>query len=428
MDQAKARPSMGRWYILILISLMYLITYLDRVNISTAAPVISKEFGFDKITMGVIFSAFVWAYALFQVPGGWVSDRFGPRKVLTTIVAYWSVMTAATAIATGATSFIVLRFLFGVGEGGAFPGATRAMQMWYPKHERGFVQGITHSASRLGAAIAPPLVVLIITTLGWRSVFYICGAVGLVWSVLWYFAYRDLPEDHVLVNADELKYIRGTDAQGNAISVKTDKKPSVPWGTMLRSPNMWAIMCAYFTYVYCLWIFLSWLPSYLVEFRHFTLIKVGLFASLPLWAGVVGDTVGGLATDWLLAKTGNIKVRPTDSCYHRHAGLRGFHRARRDDRECLYGSLLPDRVNVLSRMYDRSFLGGAHGYWRRALRDGIWDDEHGRKYRRRVVAAGLWRSRSVRVVAGAIYCCRQLARLRCHSMGFLAGSQRLGCR
>ena len=307
MQQPKARPSMGRWYILVLISLMYLITYLDRVNISTAAPAISKEFGFDKITMGVIFSAFVWAYALFQVPGGWIGDRFGPRKVLTVIVGYWSVMTAATAWATGATSFVVLRFLFGIGEGGAFPGATRAMQLWYPKHERGFVQGITHSASRLGAAIAPPLVVLIVTTLGWRSVFYICGAVGLVWSILWYFAYRDLPEEHALVNADELKTIRGTDAQGNPLKANISKKPTVPWGTMLRSPNMWAIMCAYFTYVYCLWIFLSWLPSYLVEFRHFTLIKVGIFASLPLWAGVIGDTVGGLATDWLLAKTGNIK-------------------------------------------------------------------------------------------------------------------------
>src|ERR1039458_7850189 len=180
MEQPTTRRSKGRWYILGLISLMYLITYLDRVNISTAAPEISKEFGFDKITMGVIFSAFVWAYALFQVPGGWVSDRFGPRKVLTTIVTYWSVMTAATAVASGATSFVALRFLFGVGEGGAFPGATRAMQLWYPKHERGFVQGITHSASRLGAAIAPPLVVLIMTTLGWRSVFYICGAVGFV--------------------------------------------------------------------------------------------------------------------------------------------------------------------------------------------------------------------------------------------------------
>ncbi len=308
MEPQQTRRSKGRWYILALISVMYLITYLDRVNISTAAPVISKEFGFDKITMGVIFSAFVWAYAMFQVPGGWLGDRFGARNVLTIIVSYWSIMTAATAFATGATSFVVLRFLFGVGEGGAFPGATRAMQLWYPRHERGFVQGVTHSASRLGAAIAPPIVVLIMTALGWRSVFYICGAIGFVWSVLWYLAYRDLPEDHALVNADELKYIRGIDENGNVKRADLEKKASVPWGTLLRSPNMWAIMCAYFTYVYCLWIFLSWLPSYLVEFRHFTLLKVGFLASLPLWAGVVGDTVGGLATDWLLAKTGSIKL------------------------------------------------------------------------------------------------------------------------
>ena len=155
------QPSRGRWYILLMISVMYLITYLDRVNIATAAPQISKEFGFDNITMGYIFSAFVLAYALFQVPGGWLSDRFGARTVLATIVAYWSIMTAATGLAFSATSFIVLRFLFGVGEAGAFPGATRAMQLWYPRSERGFVQGITHSASRAGAAIAPPLVLLI---------------------------------------------------------------------------------------------------------------------------------------------------------------------------------------------------------------------------------------------------------------------------
>jgi D-galactonate transporter len=298
---------MGRWYILALISLMYLVTYLDRVNISTAAPVISKEFGFDKITMGVIFSAFGWAYAMFQVPGGWLGDRFGARNVLTVIVGYWSAMTAATAVAGGATSFMVLRFLFGMGEAGAFPVATRAMQLWYPRHERGFVQGVTHSASRLGAAIAPPIVVLIMTTLGWRSVFYICGAVGILWSVLWYFAYRDLPEEHALVNEAELKYIRGVDEKGNAKLADVAKKPKVPWSMMLKSPNMWAIMLAYFTYVYCLWIFLSWLPSYLVEFRHFTLLKVGFLASLPLVAGVVGDTVGGLTTDRLLAKTGNFK-------------------------------------------------------------------------------------------------------------------------
>lgn len=116
-----ARPSRGRWYVLLLISAMYLITYLDRVNISTAAPLISKEFGFDKVTMGVIFSAFVWAYAMFQVPGGWLSDRLGARGVLGGIVTYWSVMTAATAAAFGSVSFIVVRFLFGVGEAGAFP-------------------------------------------------------------------------------------------------------------------------------------------------------------------------------------------------------------------------------------------------------------------------------------------------------------------
>jgi len=302
------RRSSGRWYILVLICVMYLITYLDRVNISTAAPVISKEFGFDRITMGVIFSAFVWAYAIFQVPGGWLSDRFGARPVLATIVAYWSVMTAATAAATGALSFIVIRFLFGVGEAGAFPGATRAMQLWYPRSERGFVQGITHSASRLGAAIAPPLVVLIMTNLGWRSVFYICGAAGLVWAVWWSISYRNLPEEHGMVNRAELGHIRGIDEKGQVKEAYIEKKAaSVPWGTLLKSPNMWAIMCAYFTYVYCLWIFLSWLPSYLVDFRHFTLLKVGIFASLPLFAGVIGDTVGGLATDWLLKTTGNTK-------------------------------------------------------------------------------------------------------------------------
>src|SRR6516164_8953814 len=168
-DAAAVRASRGRWYVLLMISAMYLITYLDRVNISTAAPLISKEYGFDKITMGFIFSAFVWAYAAFQVPGGWLSDKFGARGVLGGIVTYWSIMTAATAGAFNAVSFIVVRFLFGVGEAGAFPGATRAMQLWYPPSERGFVQGITHSASRFGAAIAPPFVVLIMSQFGWRE-------------------------------------------------------------------------------------------------------------------------------------------------------------------------------------------------------------------------------------------------------------------
>ncbi len=309
-DAAHERPSRGRWYILLLISVMYLITYLDRVNISTAAPQISKEFGFDKVTMGVIFSAFVWAYALFQVPGGWLSDRFGARKRVDgrrhLLVDHdrrnrrslqrharssWFDSCSASA------------------KPAAFPGATRAMQLWYPQRERGFVQGITHSASRFGAAIAPPIVVLIMSQLGWRWVFFICGVVGLLWALWWS---SELPQSaggtRRLVNKAELESIRGRRRQGKSIRRRSQKQTDVPWGVLLRSPNMWAIMCAYFTYVYCLWIFLSWLPSYLVEFRHFTLIKVGLFASLPLFAGVVGDTVGGLSTDWLLKKTGSAKI------------------------------------------------------------------------------------------------------------------------
>jgi len=301
-------PGVGRWYILLLISLMYLITYLDRVNISTVAPVISKEFNFDKATMGFIFSAFAWSYALFQVPGGWIGDRFGPRRVLTVIVSYWSVMTAATGLAFSATSFIVLRFLFGVGEAGAFPGATRAMQLWYPRSERGFVQGITHSASRAGAAIAPPLVLLIMINLSWRWAFLICGLVGLVWSLWWSLSYRNLPEEHALVNPAELETIRGRGPNGEINRPPVAEQTQVPWAMLLRSPNMWAIMLAYFTYVYCLWIFLTWLTKYLIDVRHFTLLKGGLLASLPLWAGVIGDTVGGLATDWLLRRTGNAKL------------------------------------------------------------------------------------------------------------------------
>jgi sugar phosphate permease len=309
-DGSKGRAGFGRWYVMLLICLMYLITYLDRVNISTVAPVISKEFGFDHATMGVIFSAFAWSYAAFQVPGGWLGDRFGPRRVLALIVGYWSVMTAMTAAATGALSFTIVRFLFGAGEAGAFPVATRAMQLWYPRQERGFCQGLSHGASRLGAALAPPLVVAIVTTLGWHWVFYICGALGLVWSILWFLTYRNLPEEHALVSKAELAYIRGSEGRSAAKTPGRDAKAKVPWGVLLRSPNMWAIMCAYFTYVYCLWIFLSWLPSYLVEYRHFTLLKVGYLASLPLWAGVVGDTAGGWVTDRLLKRTGNAKLAP----------------------------------------------------------------------------------------------------------------------
>jgi sugar phosphate permease len=306
-DLTEKRTSHVRWSVLFLICLMYLITYLDRVSLANTAPLISKEFGFSKVTMGVIFSAFIWAYALFQVPGGWMGDRFGPRKVLTTIMTYRTVIAVFTTIAAGVSSFWIVRFMLGVGEAGAFPTATRGMQLWFPREERGFVQGISHAASRFGAAVGPPLAVVIMIRYGWRSVFYVIGVISLLWSVGFLLVYRNSPEEDPAVSRSELVRIRGLDNNQQIKQVNRLKRPRVPWSVLLSHPNMWALMCGYFTYLYCLWIFLSWLPSYLVSYRGFTLIKMGTYAALPLGAGVVGDAVGGWLTDFLLVKTGNVK-------------------------------------------------------------------------------------------------------------------------
>ena len=296
-----------RWMVLLLLCLMYLITYLDRVSMANTKPLISKEFGFSDARMGIIFSAFVWAYAIFQVPGGWLGDRFGPRKVLSAIMTYRTVIALLTSRAFGFYSFWGIRFSLGVGEAGAFPTATRAMQMWYPRDERGFVQGVSHAASRFGAAIGPPVAVFIMLRYGWRSVFYVIGVLSLLWSILYALVYRNMPEEDKYVSRAELARIRGLDATGEIKKASITKRPKVPWSVLLSHGNMWGIMCAYAAYIYSLWFFLTWLPGYLVEYRHFTLIKTGLYASMPLAAGVVGDAFGGWLTDKLYVKTNNLK-------------------------------------------------------------------------------------------------------------------------
>ncbi len=179
---AGAKRTNIRWYVLLLISLMYMITYMDRSNISIAAPEMAREFGFSKTEVALVFSAFAWAYAAGQVPGGWLADFFGPKRVLLVIVPFWSLMTAATAWASGATSLFAVRFAFGLGEAGAFPTASRAMQLWFPKSERGFVQGMTHCFSRLAIAITPLAAVMIMNAWGWRWIFYIFALLGIAWS------------------------------------------------------------------------------------------------------------------------------------------------------------------------------------------------------------------------------------------------------
>src|SRR5262247_4948160 len=232
---AQERPTGVRHRVLWLTVIIYMITYMDRVCISHAATEIRTEYGFDKVTLGWIFSGFNLSYALFQIPGGWLGDRFGPRRVLAVIVLWWSVFTAATSLALGRWSMYGVRFLFGVGEAGAFPTATRSLSHWLPAGERGFAQGITHSGARLGAAITPPIVVLLITAMGWRSVFYIFGLIGVIWALYWFWYYRDRPEQHRSVNEAELAVIQEEESSFPRATKMRDGRMKVPWKQILSS-------------------------------------------------------------------------------------------------------------------------------------------------------------------------------------------------
>lgn len=296
-----ARPTRTRHIVLWLTVLAYLVTYMDRVVISVAAPSIQEEFGFSLVTMGWIFASFQIAYAMFQIPGGWLGDRFGPRRALTGVVLWWSAFTAATAMTWSAGSMVVARFLFGMGEAGAFPIATRSLSRWMLPTERGWAQGVTHAGARLGGALTPVFVALLIISFGWRMPFFLFAVVGLAWAGLWFWYYRDQPREHKSVNAEELALIEG--ALG-----KSKGRASVPWRKLLVQPQLWTLSAMYFCYAYCINIFLTWFPNYLNDARGFDLAAMGLFASLPLMAGVVGDLLGGWSSDLLIKRGSSIRM------------------------------------------------------------------------------------------------------------------------
>jgi len=300
---APRRPTRVRHAVLWLTVLAYMITYMDRVVISAAAPSIQAEFGLSKQTMGWVLGAFQISYALFQIPGGWLGDRFGPRAALTAVVTWWSFFTAATALTWNAGSMIVSRFLFGMGEAGAFPIATRSLSRWMLPSERGWAQGVTHAGSRLGGALTPVLVVYLIAHFGWRSPFVIFALIGLVWGAVWWFFYRDAPAEHRSVNAEELALIEA--ALGKK---KAGEKTVVPWRKILSAPQMWLLSLMYFCYGWGIVTFLQWFPTYLHDARGFDLKAMGIAASLPLMAGVAGDLLGGLVSDRLLKRNGKLTI------------------------------------------------------------------------------------------------------------------------
>jgi sugar phosphate permease len=279
-----------------------MITYMDRVVMSAAIPSIQKDLGFSLVTMGTITFSFRLAYALFQLPGGWLGDKFGPRRALTAIVVWWSTFTAITAAAWSAASMATIQVLFGMGEAGAFPVATRSLARWTLPQDRGFAQGATHAGSRLGGAITPPLVVFLIVRYGWRVPFVCFGLLGIVWAALWFWYYRDDPEDHASVNEAELTLLH------SALGAKRGVRNAIPWKFVLSSPQMWIISVMYFCYAYNLDFYLTWFPKYLNSVRGLSLTKMGAFASVPLIAGVAGDLFGGWFSDRLFRWTGKLAM------------------------------------------------------------------------------------------------------------------------
>ena len=281
--------------VLFLLCLMYGITYIDRVNVSTAASVFQKDLNLTNTQVGLVFSAFAYPYLIFQIIGGWVSDRFGARMTLTVSGVIWAGATIYMGLAGGLATMIFARVLLGFGEGATFPTATRAMSDWTPAGKRAFAQGITHSCARLGNALTPPLVAWLIVLVTWRGSFVILGVVSLVWVIAWGLYFRDNPSDHPGVTRQELERLPPP---------RTGKKREpVPWRALSR--RMLPVTIVYFCYGWMLWLFLAWIPSFFLHSYQLNLRDSALFSSGVFFGGVVGDALGGIVSDRIFANTGS---------------------------------------------------------------------------------------------------------------------------
>ncbi len=287
--------------VLFLLCLMYFITYVDRVNIGTAAPLIKNEFGLSNTELGLIFSAFAYPYALFQVIGGLVGDKFGARRTLFACGLIWAVATILTGFVGGIVTLFLARLLLGFGEGATFPVATRAMQNWTAVGRRGFAQGITHSFARFGNAVTPPAVAMLIVWTSWRGAFVVLGSVSLIWVLVWFWYFRDNPRDHKAITPADLEKLPAYGGVGDGAARKR-----VPWKRLTL--RMLPVSVTYFCYAWTLWLLLNWLPSFFKEGYQLDLKNSALFASGVFLAGVVGDTVGGVVSDRILRATGNLKL------------------------------------------------------------------------------------------------------------------------
>ncbi|OLB61303.1 MAG: hypothetical protein AUH96_12320, partial [Nitrospirae bacterium 13_2_20CM_2_61_4] len=284
-------PSRTRWKILALLTLISIITYVDRVNISVAARQMMPALGLTQMQMGYVFSAFVLGYALFQIPGGWLGDRWGTRLVLAGAVVWWSLFTALTALAgtlPTATwlgvlgSLVLIRFLIGVGEAAALPNFNRAVANWFPLRERGLGMGVSIGGIGIGSALTPPLVAWLMVNFGWQSTFYVAGLAGMLIAGLWGWYATDRPEQHRNVNYAELATIR--ERHISHPSLLEGEGVEVPWRAFARTPSVWWLVLSYTALGYVAYVYMSWFYLYLVNERGFGVLRGAFFASGPFLA------------------------------------------------------------------------------------------------------------------------------------------------
>jgi MFS family permease len=282
-----------------LLCLMYLITYVDRANVATAAGEIRRELSLTATQWGTIASAFGYPYILFQIFGGWVGDRFGPRWTLFTCGLIWAAATILTGLAGSFMTLFLVRVMLGFGEGATFPVATRAMQAWTPPDRRGFAQGITHAFARLGNAITPPIVAWLVVTISWRGSFVALGCISLVWGIAWALYFRDLPATHRGITHDELERLPN---RGAALTVR---RVEVPWKRL--AARMLPVSVVYFCYGWTLWLYINWLPEFFRQEYSVNIMGSARLASTVFAGGVIGDYAGGVISDAILRRTRDLR-------------------------------------------------------------------------------------------------------------------------
>ena len=276
--------------ILTMLVILGMVTFLDRINISVAGSSIMEELHLSAAEWGWVQSAFILSYGLMQIPMGALGDRFGHRSILALIVLWWSLFTAFTGLAGGLASLLVIRFMFGIGEAGSSPCSTGVISRWFKKTEVGKAQGYVWAASRMGGALTPFVVIPMMAWVGWRSAFYLLGAVGIVWAIVWWLFYRD-----------------GISVQHESCEVKGQDKAAdsyLGWSLLLRNPQFWIICSMYFFYAFGSWFFFSWFPTFMELGRGFEKSELTYAVAVPFVMSMIGNICGGYLTDKLSAKYG----------------------------------------------------------------------------------------------------------------------------